>query len=118
MPAAHASERHSWTVANRRERVEIVPYRLGSGAHLLRGHARVRHEHLGSLIGWNEPVARDGNAVDCWRLIAQALFPTFEIHGAAERGQHHKLSEGYAGAPGHLLRGCECIGAVRRQPED
>lgn len=78
----------------------------------------MRHNHLRPLVWRNEPVARDWNAIDLRRIIAQALLPALKVDRAAERREHYKLGEGDAGTKREFLSGLERIRTVCRQSEN
>src|SRR6185312_342442 len=83
----------------------------------------MRHEHLWPLVWRDKPVARNRNAVDFGRVIAEALFPSLKVNCSAERREHHELRKCNARTLRQFLRCLECIWTVcgqskNERPED
>ena len=96
-----------------RKAVVAVPDALGSYANFFRAHAGVGHIELGATMTGNQPVARDRNAVDPFRVAVGILLPPIEIYRSRERCHRHKLSEGEVrllGKVGRRFKGILAVG--------
>ena len=61
----------------------------------------------------NQPVARDRNTVNLFRITTDTLFPAVEVDSSREGGHHHELSESQFSPFGKSRRGFKGILAIR-----
>src|SRR5664280_2143497 len=70
--------------------VEAIPNTLRTLTDLCGTHERMGGEHLGTILDWNEPVARDRHSVHIERVDEFLFFPAIEIDRTRKRGHHYE----------------------------